>query len=219
MAAQHPDINLRNPGLAAFLAWLWPGAGHMYQGRYAKGVLFMVCVLSTYFFGLAIGGGHVVYASWQPNDRRWQYACQVAVGAPALPAIVQNYRTRNGMQPLGDYMAPPTRPGAPGEDPHIVNPGGPDLLASWHHKLHAFFELGTLYTVVAGLLNILAIYDAYAGPAPPPSSERAPPPKKLTKKEANPPEDHRYNPPETASDAKDPGGGGSSEDEPTAKKD
>ena len=26
------------------------------------------------------------------------------------------------------------------------------------------FELGTLYTMIAGLLNILAICDAYAGP-------------------------------------------------------
>jgi len=159
-------IDLRNAGLAAFLAWLWPGAGHLYQRRYAKGALFMMCVLSTYFFGLAIGEGRVVYASWEPNDRRWQYVCQFAVGAPALPALVQNYRTSNGKQPLGDFMAPPTRPGLPGEPPHEVNPGGPDLLASWHYKLNAFFELGTLYTVVAGLLNVLAIYDAYAGPAP-----------------------------------------------------
>ncbi len=163
-----PEVDLRNAGLAAFLAWLWPGAGHLYQRRYAKGVLFMTCVLSIYFFGLAIGEGRVVYASWQPNDRRWQYVCQVAVGAPALPALVQNYRTSSGKQPLGDFMAPPTRPPAPGEaDPHWVDPTEPDLLASWHYKLNAFFELGTLYTVIAGLLNVLAIYDAYAGPAPP----------------------------------------------------
>ena len=27
-----------------------------------------------------------------------------------------------------------------------------------------FFELGTVYTLIAGLLNILAIYDAWGGP-------------------------------------------------------
>ena len=39
------EVDLRHPGTAAFLAWLWPGAGHVYQGRYAKGALFMICIL------------------------------------------------------------------------------------------------------------------------------------------------------------------------------
>ena len=37
----------------------------------------------------------------------------------------------------------------------------------WHHKLGRFFELGTLYTVLAGMLNMLVIYDAWAGPMHP----------------------------------------------------
>ena len=44
------EVDLKNPWLAALWAWLWPGAGHLYQGRYAKGVLFMVCILVTYFY-------------------------------------------------------------------------------------------------------------------------------------------------------------------------
>jgi hypothetical protein len=39
-----------------------------------------------------------------------------------------------------------------------------DELAQWHLELHSYFELGTLITMIAGLLNVLAIYDAYAGP-------------------------------------------------------
>jgi hypothetical protein len=31
-------------------------------------------------------------------------------------------------------------------------------------SLNRRFDLGTVYTVIAGLLNILAIYDAFAGP-------------------------------------------------------
>ena len=50
--------------MSAGLAWLWPGAGHIYQGRYAKGILYMVCILGTYFFGLTMGNGHVVYAAF-----------------------------------------------------------------------------------------------------------------------------------------------------------
>src|SRR5215467_3844320 len=84
------EIDLRNPGLAALLAWLVPGAGHLYQRRTGKGLLFMVCILSTYFFGLALGEGKVVYASWNQVDRRWQYPLQLGAGLPALPAVFQS---------------------------------------------------------------------------------------------------------------------------------
>ena len=57
-----------------------------------------------------------------------------------------------------------------------------DELAHWHLNLHSYFDLGTLFTMIAGLLNVLAIYDAYAGPLvmmhdeesdrPPPGSAR-----------------------------------------------
>ena len=151
------DVDLRQPAVAAFWAWFWPGAGHFYQRRYAKGVLFMVCILSTYFFGLSLGGGRVVYASWTKTDKRWQYLCQIGVGLPALPAIVQNRRVMNGKPALfGGLMAPPAQP---------VRPEERDELARWHEEYHSFFELGMLYTMIAGLLNVLAIYDAFAGPA------------------------------------------------------
>jgi len=166
------EVNLRRPEVAAFWAWFWPGAGHLYQRRYAKGMLFMICILSTYFYGLALGGGHSVYASFTDSDRRWQYICQVGVGLPALPAVVQSYRViRLNKPPLfADFMAPP----------HPVDTDHLDILATWHRRYP--FEMATLYTMVAGLLNVLAIYDAYAGPmtGPPPDEEKKkkrPPPK------------------------------------------
>ena len=169
------EVDLRNPAWAGFWAWFWPGAGHIYQRRYAKGVLFMVCILGTYFFGLTLGGGHVVYASWKKNDRRWQYFCQLGVGAAALPAILQNRRVRNNQDPLfGGIMAPP-RLVADSNDTFALQS---DELAGWHLDYHTFFELGTLYTMIAGLLNVLAIYDAYAGPViavPEEVTERPPP--------------------------------------------
>lgn len=166
-AADHPatgetiEIDLRNPVIAGVLAWLWPGAGHLYQRRYAKGALFMICILSTYFFGLSLGGGHVVYASLDKEDMRWHYFCQVGVGVPALPALLQTRRVRGNQEPLlGGIMAPP-RNVTNSDDPERVRR---DELAQWHLNYHSFFELGTLYTMIAGLLNILAIYDAIGGP-------------------------------------------------------
>jgi hypothetical protein len=153
--AEQIEIDLRQPGLAAFLAWLWPGAGHIYQRRYAKGIIFMVFILTPFFYGLTLGQGHVVYASWRPNDRRWQYICQVGIGLPALPALVQRQRMKERKKLWFDgFMAPPEE----------VHPEHHDQLAEWHEELCFKFELGTLYTMIAGLLNVLAIYDAYAGP-------------------------------------------------------
>ena len=48
------------------------------------------------------------------------------------------------------------------------------VLALWNEELQHRFEIGTLYTVVAGLLNLLAVYDAFAGPAYPQEEEDDP---------------------------------------------
>lgn len=166
-------VDLRNRPLAALLAWLVPGAGHFYQRRYAKSGLFFVCIMSTWILGFVLGGGHVVYASWQPGDKRWHYLLQAGVGAPALPALVQgramNNATTRGktdrdFKPmLGGFMAPPFRP---------VDEKEADEVSAWYARFGAGYEMGTWYTVIAGLLNILVIYDAYGGPLAVPISGR-----------------------------------------------
>jgi hypothetical protein len=170
MAASSPatadeplEIDLRDPYFAALLAWLWPGAGHIYQRRYAKAALFMVCILGTYFFGLALGEGKVVYAAWNRADKRWQFVPQLGIGLPAAPAVAQSVVARRGGEPiLGGLMAPPR---------------DQQQLSQWHNDLNVRFELGTLYTMVAGILNILAIWDAFGGPvvSEPSGKERGPP--------------------------------------------
>ena len=186
-------VNLGNPYAAAALAWLIPGAGHFYQRRFTKGLLFMVCVLATYFVGLGLGHGRVVYASYRPNDFRWQYPLfQVHCGIVALPAIVQAYETKDGDDPYwvmcerypADYRdenlrfsqisednPPAIMPKQTLKDGFMAPPPGKsdlhnqDALGRWHYDYKHFYELGTLYTMVAGILNLLAVYDAFCGPA------------------------------------------------------
>ncbi len=184
-------VDLRNRPLAAFLAWLVPGAGHFYQHRYAKGSLFLVCILSTWILGFAMGGGHVVYASWQPGDKRWHYFLQAGVGAAALPALVQGNRMRHmtdpitgetlaGYEPMwGGFMAPPHRP---------VIEDRADEVSAWYALRGAGYEMGTWYTMIAGLLNILVIYDAYAGPLAIPISGRGRRKEDQDQDDAEPPE-------------------------------
>jgi hypothetical protein len=159
-AAAAPDqieIDLKDPFLAAFLAWLIPGAGHWYQGRRHKAVLFFVWILGTFVFGLYLGEGRVVYASLRDSDRRLPYLCQIGVGLPALPALVQAARKTPLQFPVyKDFMAPP-------EVSQVLNQE--DELDRLQKRLHRYWEFGTVYTMIAGLLNILAIYDAWGGPA------------------------------------------------------
>jgi hypothetical protein len=191
-------IDLRDPLWAAFLAWLWPGAGHLYQRRYAKGFLFMACILGTFIFGMGLGRGRVVYASTRPNDFRWQYFMQLGVGLPALPALAQSYKTKSGADPwfpiayryprgyidgqgnirsleiiddVTEFRRQADR--KPIVDGLYAPPAGPiheqenDVLGMWHLESKQLYDIGTLFAIVAGLLNLLVIYDAFAGPSIP----------------------------------------------------
>ncbi len=177
-------IDLKDPAFASFLAWLWPGAGHLYQGRWAKGMMFMVCVLTTFFYGLFLGEGRVVYASWRKADRRLPYLCQIGVGLPATPALIQAYRASHD-QPAwwSGFMAPPKL--HPNE---VLGPDdpAPQTLSELTKRLNRRFELGTLYTMIAGLLNVLVIWDAWGGPVGSDDTSRErPPPKKSRRKRSN----------------------------------
>lgn len=291
-------LNLKDPAIAAFLAFLVPGLGHLYQRRIFKGLLYAVCILGTFFTGLQIGHGQVVYFHWkQPDNRTYAYFCQLWVGLPALPALAQaqlrskdafdaNYVSdeftgpfhgklfdaegkavgtmtgtievrlqqadmpRHWVGAIAGTLTTPagatreiagevTRGGgersvldpavapwperriigrfqerrandgaeivggrlegamprtlwnsfeAPLQDPRPSDFGGEASdLDRAHRELGSRFELGIVYTMIAGLLNILAIFDAYDGPAyededdetrtdtPPPDAAGAPP--------------------------------------------
>jgi len=150
-------IDLKNRVVAAVLAFLFPGAGHWYQGRYGKAGLFSTCILVLFVMGMILGNGKCVYASWIPQDYRWHYVLQASVGLPAAPAAVQWYRENEPIRWWNGFMARPKN--------------GLSELSDWQRDSAAGFDLGTLYTMVAGLLNILVIFDAYGGPMPIPGHE------------------------------------------------
>jgi hypothetical protein len=180
------EIDLKDPRLAAFLAWLVPGLGHLYQGRFGKGLLFFICIVGTFIYGLVIGQGRVVYASTadvfsREFLERWQYICQIGVGLPALPALVQRERIQDGKGPMihDNFMRPPYKVSRDPAGFTSVDQtdrrrtvGHPDELAKWNYDLGELFDLGTMFTVIAGLLNVLAIYDAYGGPLIIPPEEK-----------------------------------------------
>jgi TM2 domain-containing membrane protein YozV len=177
-----------NP-VAAVLSYLIPGLGQIYQGRIAKGILFFICVYTLFFAGVYLGSGTVrlkrgeeietytvasnVYlpdTADQNNPfnlprlaanlyNRPQFAGQFWVGIAAWPAIWQylNYspQQKHGDPLLGDFERTPSEAAL-----NAVHTSGDKLL-----------ELGWVFTVIAGVLNVMVIYDALAGPAFLPAGE------------------------------------------------
>jgi len=178
-------IDLRDPGVAALLSWLVPGLGQLYQGRRLKGRIFMAALVGILLLGLWIGGGKVAYCQWRPGARRLEFVGQAGIGAVAIPAVLQAWSLSGAGRPLlpGGLFAPPlvrnqrVSPALAGRLER-VEPGmtfsrvpaggwctsGTDQLSLWYLRLGRFFDIGTLYTTIAGLLNLLVVYDAWAGP-------------------------------------------------------
>jgi hypothetical protein len=157
---------------AALLSYLVPGLGQIVQGRVAKGVLFLVSIYGLFFYGMFLGSWSNVFladtAAKAPawNLPRWinnlynrpHFAGQFWVGIAAWPAI-WHYNHQQPDQPRGpisdrkDFFA--KFEAAPSESE--LNDLQRDGDKHW--------DLGWVYTVIAGVLNVLVIYDALAGPA------------------------------------------------------
>ncbi len=159
--------------LAAFLSYLVPGMGQLYQGRIGKGLLFFVCLYGLFFYGMWLGHGIAragdnetysitsnVYLPDAANHSnpfglprllanlytRPQFAGQVWIGIAAWPALWQY--SHPGGTLLGNFEAPPPE--------WAIN--------EVQRHSNKLWDLGWVCTVIAGVLNILVIYDAYAGP-------------------------------------------------------
>jgi hypothetical protein len=146
---------LRNPRKAALLAWLVPGWGHWYQGRRGKAILYAVCIIGLYVVGQTMGEWKVVHFRWtnplsDAEHFRFAYLCQFWNGLLALPALIQATLVKWGLPTiLGGFLAEPPVNELRGLEP----------------RLGKYAEIGWIYTIVAGLLNVLAIFDALDGPA------------------------------------------------------
>lgn len=103
-------VTLKNPLIAALLAFLIPGAGHWYQGRRFKATIYSVCILSLFIWGMILGNWQPVYSQLVYRSDRdspqmekkapttkfsFGYAAQFFNGAVALPALVQESRLRS----------------------------------------------------------------------------------------------------------------------------
>ena len=155
--------------LAALLTFVLPGLGQVIQGRIAKGFLFFFSLYGLFFYGMAMGQWKNVWIPQHdevaPTDilgykldgivkvlaNRREYLGQFWMGAAAWPAVVQYFafdKTKETGPLFGSFQR------CPPED--VINHLQRDGNKRW--------DLGWVFTVIAGVLNLLVIYDALAGP-------------------------------------------------------
>jgi uncharacterized protein DUF6677 len=87
-----PRIPFKNRWLAGVFAFLIPGGGHLYQGRWFKGIVCGLCVLGTFIYGMGLGDWGVVYWKHDPLNVLNPFYAQLFVGLPALPSLIQSRR-------------------------------------------------------------------------------------------------------------------------------
>jgi hypothetical protein len=75
------------PVVAAALAWLMPGAGHLLLGKRQKGVVFLLAIPAMFALGLALDGRMFPFDFSQPLTG----LAAVAARGVGLPAIVAGF--------------------------------------------------------------------------------------------------------------------------------
>lgn len=123
---------------AAIAGWLVPGLGHFLCGHTRRGVILLLSIGGLWLCGLLIGGVSVIQARTPEGGLKPWYLGQ-AIIAPSIAVefLHDRYRAKNGgMSPM---------------------PG--DAVVPYQPAYGRAYELGTLYTALAGLLNLLAVID------------------------------------------------------------
>ena len=118
-ADRAPSIN---PTLISVAAWIVPGAGHLWQGRTQKGVVFLLAIPMMFAIGLWLSGRLFPFEISQPLVALAAFA-SLGNGLPYLVAA---------MLGLGKGVVTATT-----------------------------YEYGNTFVIVAGLLNMLVMLDAY----------------------------------------------------------
>ena len=108
--------------LLCLAAWAIPGAGHLWQGRRAKGLIFLVALPLMFAIGLAVQGRLFPFDLSEPLVGLAAIA-DVGIGIPYFIANAMGFGA-------GEVRA-------------------------------VTYEYGNAFIIVAGLLNLLVVIDAY----------------------------------------------------------
>jgi hypothetical protein len=157
-----PPTPIKLDLMGALLSYLVPGLGQITQGRTSKGLLFFFAIYSLFLYGFVLGQKKNVYLPhYSKSDDtinrfignvtyRFQIVGQAPMGIVVWPAFYQYFvHDEAKPAPLNGFMKSPSV----------------EEINDMQRQGDKTWDLGWVYTVIAGVLNILVIYDALAGPA------------------------------------------------------
>ncbi len=161
------------------LALAVPGLGHFASGRWGKGALFLGAILGSFAFGWGVTGGEAVSFRRHP-------LVLTAQGGAAGPTALALYLSRSRPQQKWIDALLEMRAISPEEADRI--PRGVSRSDAWNHlrrktgvadkfleaaywessrRAEPRMDVGVLYAMIAGLLNLLVAADAAQGAGKP----------------------------------------------------
>jgi hypothetical protein len=173
--------------LVALAGWIVPGAGYLLIGQRTRGIVVGVTILCLFVMGMLIAGIRVIDVPGYDELGRRQYVrieqdvrgrMREAKSADPFPGpSSDNWRPAGQWQwvlwahPFSEIFNKPWFVGQILAGPiclisanfslDVARPANPGSLKPRIPKSHSrVAEIGTLYTAVAGMLNLLAIIDA-----------------------------------------------------------
>jgi hypothetical protein len=138
--------------LPLLAAVLFPGAGHFVAGERGRGILIAAGVLSLFFGGMLIGGIDVIDSK---EDRIWFFG-QAMVGPLAFGVDWAHQNKFKVIDPATRQLRSANPDEGRGPDGVAVKGGKPPNEKS----INKVNDLGTLYSTIAGMMNLIVILDA-----------------------------------------------------------
>ena len=151
--SREPKSDFLTPFLAGALAWLIPGAGHVFLRRPVRGLILCAVINALFWSGFAIGGTFTV----EPTQERWWYMAQMCTGVSGLAAwhrqkkanedINLELRKRQAGAGLKSYQDELHDKQEVVRDKQLALTYPGDIVAR-------------AYSGIAGMLNLMCIFDA-----------------------------------------------------------
>ncbi len=159
-----PSAPLPSPALVAAAGWALPGLGYLLMREKARGITVMVAILLLYVSGLLIANIRVIdvpgYDKTGLEDRIDEHGEMLKLGSNGYPnghwsLLSGSFLSEVAAKPwyVGQVLVGPINLVASEWSLHAARQNVPQV----HVRLA---EIGTLYTAVAGMLNLLAIIDS-----------------------------------------------------------
>lgn len=149
--AKKQSVSLPTVLAAGILAWIMPGAGHVFLGRKLRGLILCACINGLFWTGVGFGGVFTV----NPREQRWWAAAQMLTGASAVASWYHQDRAHRSA--LAEAMERAEQ----SDSDKTAKQAYEDVLVDRGLTLvHPAQTPAMAYAGIAGMLNLICIFDA-----------------------------------------------------------